>query len=337
MREWENQMKVPKTILFTSQDMVNNRVFRREVKIGGRTITIEGLSRIGTAYVGIKKANEDGCIAIMDNTSLQLIVVDGGTQVEKVATLDAQRITGGKYIAMKVEEFGQWLNPSAHPAENLRALNVAIGNDIAKHHPDITYTKYSRNIPYGSIAAIKIDVGNNTLEVANAGDVFAIIVDSNRIASLLTIDDVHEKDQQTFAVAKRLAKQYGVTFRYAMQERTNDRRFHEIVEEMYETLRQGNTGEIRRITGAPNFDVTASVSQQLGDIKAILLFSDGALPPGLDVTTSEGLQDLTHIVDAQGLDGLNAEILKRIADDQDFEKFPRFGHLDDLTIVNIFL
>jgi hypothetical protein len=114
-------------------------------------------------------------------------------------------------------------------------------------------------------------------------------------------------------------------------------RFHEIVEEMYETLRQGNTGEIRRITGAPNFDVTASVSQKLGDIKAILLFSDGALPPGLDITTSKGLQDLTYIIDAQGLDGLNAEILKRLADDQDFEKFPRFGHVDDLTIVKVFL
>ncbi|MBI3070167.1 MAG: hypothetical protein HYY87_02585 [Candidatus Levybacteria bacterium] len=323
-------------VMLTSQEMPPEQLVTKEITLGERRIIIEGLSRKGLPYSGAKKVSEDGCMVIRNNDVLQAIVVDGGTQIESVPTLDTIGLTGGRYITTLVEQFGRDLNPSLSVVANLGYLNKRIGEDIKTHHSSsITYQEHSHNTPYGSIAAVKIDTKNNTLEVANAGDVFVIAVDNMGKPKLLTVDDVSKKDQETFAVARQLADKYGVSFRQTMQQRTTDPRFFEIAKEMQETMHQGNLGIIRRITGAPNFDVTSSAMVPFEKIKIVYLFTDGGVLPGTSLATPEGLNAFFRFVESAGLQGLNQEIQKILLEDPDYEKFPRFGTVDDLMILKL--
>lgn len=323
------------SVVLTSEEMPNGEIAAKELVIGERRVILEGLSRKGLSYSGEKEASEDGCVVIRNNEALQAIVVDGGTQIERVSTLDAMGLTGGGYITTLVEQFGRNLDPSLSAVANLRRLNEKIGEDIRTHHPSITHQEHTHNTPYGSIAAVKIDTKNNTLEVANAGDVFVIAVDNIGKQILLTVDDVSKKDQKTFVAARRLADKYGVSFRQAMQQRTEDPRFSEIVKEMQETIRQGNVGTIRRITGTPNFDVTSSVIISLEDIQSVFLFTDGGVIPGININTSGGQATFLRLVGLSGLQGLNEEIQRKLLKDPDFELYPRFGTMDDLMILKI--
>jgi hypothetical protein len=331
----EMEQPLPGDVIFTSQDMPNGEVVAREIEIGGNKIVLEGLSRIGLSYSGEKSASEDGCVVIKNDKILLAIVVDGGTQVERVPTLDAIGLTGGKYIATKVEQFGRNLNPSLNATTDLKYLNEIIGEDIKLNHPVITFQENNYNTPYGSIAVVKIDTINKTLKVANAGDVFVIAVDDSEKTKLLTIDDVYKKDQQTFEVARRLADKYKVSFRQAMQQRATDHRFIKIQEEMQETMRLGNVGKIRRITGAPNYDVTSSVMIPLEGIVAVYIFTDGGIIPGTTVNTEEGQSAFLRSVESSGLQRLNKEIQRKMLGDPDYELYPRFGTVDDLMIFKI--
>lgn len=324
-------------VLLGAKDLPNGMVISKDIIIGEQTLRLQGLSRIGESYSGTKKATEDGSVVVQRDDVLQAIVVDGGTQVDRLESLDNLGITGGYFIKSQVEALGQSINPAISIARNLHGINRAIGDHMRTEHPDVTYEEHSHNVPYGSITGIKIDLKNNTLEVANAGDVFIVTVTSDNIPTLLSMDDVREKDQQTFATTKRLAQEHGVTFRYAMQNRTKDERFHAVVDEMFETMRRGNTGEIRRITGAPNFDVTSSTIVPLEDVQSVILFTDGAIPGGINIDTPDGLREWWEIIQEKGIDGLNEEVVQRAASDPEFEKYPRFGNVDDLMLLQITL
>lgn len=324
-------------IMVGSKDLPNGSFVRQEINVGERILAIEGFSRIGEIYSGIKKNTEDGSLVVKNTEALLALVVDGGTQVDKVSTLDAKGISGGTYIKSKTERHGQAIEPSISIVSNLRIINRKIGQDTRREHPTIDWREHSHNTPYGSIAGVRIDLKSDTLEVANAGDVFVVAVNKDGNPMLLSRDDVYKKDQQTFSVTKRLAEKNGVTFRHAMQNRTKDERFHPIVDETFETMRRGNTGEIRRITGAPNFDVTSSCIIPLEGIWEVILFTDGTIPGGVDIHNQEGLTAWYEIIRTKGVEGLNEEVLARAASDPDFDKYPRFGNVDDLMLLKISL
>lgn len=328
------KQQVPESVILTSKEMPDGEMTAKEVVIGNYEICLEGLSRKGMSDNGERKTSEDGCAVIHDEGALQTLVVDGGTQIEAVPTLDELELTGGRYITMMVERFGQHLNPSLNPVENLRLLNTKIGEDIRTFHPSISYQEYAWNTPYASIAAIKIDFAHNTFEVANAGDVFAVAVNPVGKPTLLSIDDVFNKDQRTFDAARRLAARYNVSFRQAMRQKTTER-FSEIAKEMQETMRQGNVGLIRRLTGAPNFDVTSFSTLELENIKIVYLFTDGAILPGILLNTPEGLSKFYKFIECNGLQGLNRQIQAKFHNDPEYEQFPRFGLMDDFLMLKL--
>lgn len=323
------------SLVLTSEEMPYGQLVVREVELGDKRIIIEGLSRKGLVYSGEKKASEDSGLVLKNTVALQAIVVDGGTQIEPVSTLSAMGLSGGRYIATRVEQFAQKLRPSQSVVTNLVSLNAQIGRDIKAHHPSVTFAEHSYNTPYGAIAAARIDVQNNILEVANAGDVFVVAVRKDGKPQLLSVDDVYKKDHATFAATRRVADRYRVPFRQAMQQRSIDSRFGETVNEMEETMRQGNMGIIRRITGASNFDVTSSVIIPLDEVKSVFLSTDGGVPPGYSISTNEGLNAFYELVSSSGLEGLNKGIQERLLQDPDYEQYPRFGTVDDLMILRI--
>ena len=319
-------------ILLSTKDILDGQPVTKKIEFGDKLVIIEAMTRIGGPN---KKANEDGFVAISDGENLQIILVDGGTQIAKVESLDKEGLSGGKYISNKVEEYGSTLDTQASVVTNLRRRNQFIGEDEKRNHPEITHTEESMNIPYGSIAAVKFDSKNHRLEVANAGDAYVVTIDSSGKATLRTVDDVYKKDQQTFATAKKVAEQYGLTVRQVMEQIGKDPRTQPVLEEEYECMRQGNKGDIRRITGASNFDVTSSVVISTDIVKQVLLFSDGGVPGGIDIHTEKGLRQFVEIVNESGLEGLNTTIKQNAIADPNFNAHPRFRDIDDFSIVRI--
>lgn len=320
------------TVPLSTKDMLDGQAVTKTIEVGKKLVTIEAMTRIGGPN---KKANEDGFAAITDGKNLQVILVDGGTQVEKVKSLDEQGLSGGKYITNKVEEYGSTLDPKVSVVSNLHTLNRLIGEDEKRNHPEITYTEESMNVPYGSIAGVRFDSENNTLEIANAGDAYVVVIDDSGKPTLCTVDDVYKKDQQTFEAAKKIAEQYGLTMHQVMEQIGEDPRMQPVLEEEYECMRQGNIGEIRRITGASNFYVTSSHITKADIIRDILVFSDGAVPVGIDIHREEGLKEFAALVQTRGLHGLDIQIKANAATDPDFEKHPRFRDIDDFSFVRI--
>ncbi|MBA3723867.1 MAG: NUDIX domain-containing protein [Candidatus Levybacteria bacterium] len=325
---------IERATVLNSKDISDGEIITRDIELGDKRIYIEAMKRIGGPN---KSANEDAFVTITDGPLLQVLLVDGGSQIAPVPSLEAKDLKGGKFIAEEVERYGQVLNPRTSVRGNLYKLNSLVGQDIAKDHPDIAYTDESVNVPYGSIAGIKIDSENNTVEVANAGDVYVVTVDTSGNATLLTVDDVHKKDQQTFAAAREVATKTSKTVREVMEGYNTDPEMQSVLDEEYVCAQQANTGEIRRITGAPNFETTSSCMIPTDSIAQIFVFSDGAIPAGTNLQTQEGVQQFANILTTSGIEGLETAIQDSASADPDFQTYPRFRDIDDFSIVLVTL
>lgn len=316
----------------TSKDLLDGQSLKREIQVGDKSVEVKALTHIGGPN---KRFNEDACAVITDGKSLQVFVVDGGTQVEQVASLG--EVSGGKYIADQVVNFSGILKSNKSAADNLKELNKEMIAETGKNHADIQYGEDSKSAPYGSIATVKIDPENNAVEVANAGDVFVVAVDKTGKTTLVSKDDVHEYDQKTFEKARELACQHGVSVRDAMEKRDKDERFRPIIDQMLVTMSAGNTGKVKRILGggALDFDISHQTELNLDQIKSLLIFSDGAIPIGISIHTREGQEEFVKLVQEKGLDGLYKEIENAASKDPNFEKHPRFRDIDDCLVVRI--
>ncbi len=292
------------------------------------SIELNGLSIKGGPN---KKFNEDGFAFKYDPTNAMIMVVDGGTQVEQIPTL--KEISGGKYIRDKAIEFASQSNSDTNPLDTAHEINRKLGNNISQFHPSISFKPDSLNTPYGSLGIASIN--NSTVSTANAGDVFILGIKKDNVQVLLTKDGVFKKDQQTLKTAADLAAKYRISVREVMELRDKDPRFEAVMDEMYKTVKMGNSGEIRRLSGAPNFDVTYQTSIPIALLSKLYLFSDGAIPHTLDIHTSEGQQKFCSIIEEKGIDGLYQTVVNSADSDPDFNKYPRFRHIDDFTIVEL--
>src|SRR3989344_1810241 len=130
----------------TSRDLLDGQSLMREVKVGDEKVEVEAFTHIGGPN---KKFNEDACTLITDGKSLQVFVVDGGTQVEQVKSLG--ELSGGKYVADQVVILSGTLDSKNSAANNLKELNEKMVAEAREKHHDIQYGEESKSAPYGSI------------------------------------------------------------------------------------------------------------------------------------------------------------------------------------------
>ncbi len=317
------------SIPLSSDDLVDGVVRQQDIEIGNKQISVEALTHIGGPN---KDTNEDAGLVRVEGNSVYAVVVDGGTQVDQVPSLGKKK--GGKYIAEQVLAAAQQVEVGRSASQFLRDINRRLAEDESSNHDDILHIEDSMNVPYGSIAAVKLDFEANELEVANAGDVFAIVKRRNGINDLLTRDTVYRKDQRTYQAARASAEIAKVSVREAMEKRDKDERFSPIISEMYETVRQGNTGIIKRIAGFESF-TTDLFYGSLDNAEAIYIFSDGVVPLDMNIHTAKGLEDFIDLVDADGLEGVYETVRATQQADSDFEQYPRFRDQDDFLAIKI--
>jgi hypothetical protein len=318
-------------VVLSSNELKNNQIFDREVEIGSHTIRIKAVTQIGEPN---KRFNEDGALIIAGIDSLFGVVVDGGSQLEQVESLGDR--SGGVYIRDQVVKYSSIQNLGLSPGNALADINSMIRRDMEKSHPDITFTPNSKNIPYGSIAGFRINTIDNTLEIANAGDVFVVSVDREGNAKLVSGDDVYEYDKLSFQEASKAASDNKVSIRevFGSALDNNDGRFSAVRDQMMTTIENNVSGKISRIMGLDNFR-THETSVLLDHLQSVYIFSDGAVPAGIDIHTQDGLNEFVGIVSNDGFEKLIEERKSRAELDPNFEKFPRFRDLDDMMIVGL--
>lgn len=316
-------------VLLSSNDMIDGEVTQRKLELDGHKIEVKAVTHIGGPN---KKFNEDGCSVITNGSSLQIFVVDGGTQVGQIPSLN--EISGGQYVKKTVIDSSKSLDPSKSVEQNMYVLNTKLREDIEKNHPDIKYGKSAKNVPYGSIAGIFINAESDILEIANAGDVSVVVLDKTKGPVILTQDDIHPFDQLVFQKVRQVAKSKGKSVREIMAGYVKDLSSSEILEQGLVTVRGRNTGEIPVITGSDVFRVHTN-RYSLSATNEIFIFTDGAIPIGVDIYTPQGLKEFVDFVKSGELTDLLEERKKRVAADPDFEKSPRFRDLDDMMLVQV--
>lgn len=311
----------------SSKDLIEGKITKRHILLEKDKIYITAFTEAGFR----ERPNEDSFSVITDGQNLQIIVVDGGTQLKRVTSLG--EMTGGGYIADQVIKNSSNLDAGNSPGDNLKVLNGIIGEDVRMNHPDVSYGQDSDNMPYGSVAAIKIDKSRHILEVANAGDVHVIFVDSNGSIVLLTVDDVFKYDQLYIKKIKEIAKRYGVTFREAMERATIDPNFYPIFEQQKVSIRMNNTGQIPRMSGSNLFKIHEQ-STTLDNLSEIYIFSDGAVPASIDIHSELGLKKFTELASKDPYLLIKENNLIE-QEDPDFDNYPRIKKRDDMTFLHI--
>ena len=316
-------------VLLKGTDLVNNAVWSRQdvSKLGTAKLSITTYK--GTRFSGEPKIfNEDGVILISRPSERVLVVVDGATQIEKVAALEADGYTGGSFVSRIVEKGGDTLPENISSEDILKYLNKFLGEKMHARYPQLTA---GVRRPYGSIACVRQTA--NEIQIANAGDVGVIVEFNDGSCVLLSKDDVKEWDTRTFDEAKRLSLQHGVSVSFIMQNR-NEARFSSINSFMECSTNAGMTGEIRRIHGLDNFAVTKSCSISSLNVKRIFVYSDGAITPGFNPEDKEDLKCLVAQFSLR-LSFLADDIRASRAHDPDMTKHQCFSWLDD-AIVAVF-
>lgn len=313
---------------FSSRDLVEGQVRKQEVRLPNASIRLEAVTECGEG----NKVNEDGCVAVLHENRAYFLVVDGGTQMAEVPSLRGQ--TGGQYIRDQVLEHATKTNPDSGAADVLVQINTAIAADMKKNHSDIEHTEFSDSVPYGSIVGVSVDSEHGVIEIANAGDAYAIGLYTDGSVKLLTTDHVHARDQIVLQKAKTLSEQYNCPVSEVLKNKKSDPRFVPVWDEMMESLRQFNTGEIPRINGGSKFRVD-TITVPLADMKRLAVCTDGAIPPDIDIHTTDGLHAFWALVEAGRVQGVVDQVKTIAESDPNLEKFPRFKKIDNILLINL--
>lgn len=323
--------KLAEKVIATSSNLSNGEIYNGKIERDNGEIELKATTSIGGLN---KRYNEDGFSVRFNGSVLDIMVVDGGTQIAQVESLG--NISGGKYIAEKVIQFSHLLSPKTGAARSLEGLNAMVRQDIEANHPDIEFSPESKSIPYGCVAYVKVDTKLGKVEVANAGDVFVIAVDNNGVPTLFSEDTVRPYDLASFQKASEVARNNGVSIREAIEHAIDqdDERFKPILDQMLETMKAGNSGQIGRIMGLDKPKIYGTELPS-GQVRKLFIGSDGAVPVGFDIHTEEGLRVYVALLSKVGVEGLRAEIEKSAKADPDFKANPRFRDIDDMVLVEV--
>lgn len=325
--------KLGEKIIITSNNLLNGEIYNGKIEHDNGEIELKVTTNIGGPN---KRYNEDGFFARFNGSVLDITVVDGGTQVAQVESLGD--MSGGKYISEKAIKFARLLSPKTPAVRSLEGLNAMVRQDMETNHPDVEFSPESKSIPYGCVAYVKVDIKEGKIEVANAGDVFVIAVDNNGVPTLFSEDTVRPYDLASFQKASEVARSNGVSIREAIEHAIDqdDEKFKPILDQMLETMKAGNSGQIGRIMGLDKPKIYGTELPS-GQVRKLFIGSDGAIPVGFNIHTDEGLRDYVALLSQVGVEGLRGEIESSAKADPDFELSPRVRDIDDMVLVELTL
>lgn len=314
------------SVLFPySSDQSDNFSAQQKIKIGERTIEIEVATQSGQTQPDTPaKPNEDSLSVVQWGDSIVAAVFDGASSQKPIPEIEP--VSGAAFASRSLKEIMEALPATQDMAAALKDLNRLLGERF-QTFSSIDMTDV-HTLPSSTATIVRISPNNDQLEVANVSDSFAIALLKDGRTIRLTDNKHRPFSEGPLTLLGQLAKKNNTTPREAR----NDPRIKEAIMEAMRNSRNRPDGTGAGIVnGDPDMDrYVYSFSLPLSEVDALLIGSDGLVPPNRDEAAEIDQKWLMQTAQREGVGGLITHT-REIEDSDPDRHFLRYKHSDDAT------
>ena len=281
-------------------------------------LSVETFTHSGYASPGVvRAANEDRVFG--HQQSHDFAVIDGATSITGTMI---NNLTDGAYIAQYMSDYLQGkANQSCEMHEAVLEANGAFGAHLQKDYPQI-YALAKQGPAAGGCMMRLHDDGSYSY--AQAGDCILLEKKKGQPWQQLTADSRWEDDSKYEILMQAMFKQGA-----SIAEVRADKIICKMIEE--HRLKSNVTKPV--LTGEQELaDHICKGRRSLKDVEMLLLMSDGMAWP-------EGEKEQGFLAAAekmqQGFSGYYQELKALYDADDQYQKYPRFKHIDDATALKM--
>ena len=303
---------------------------RQPLRIDGHGYDISvGTSAGRRQLFDSEKPNEDAFGVVSYEHGITAAVFDGASSQKPIPELDG--ISGARFASHSLKEMFEARNGGEEVSEMLQALNQLFGEKL-KTFTSVDYTDLN-SLPTSTATIAQIDTQQNRLNISHVGDSFVAVLRANGTTELLTDNRHRPYDEEVLTLIRRIADETGAT----NLEARKDPRVDEAIMAMFQNTRNrpDGTGE-GMLNGDPNmnqyiYPVSIPLSgERVSAIQAVLLGSDGLVPPDMDEQNPEHRERMFDILRYGGIKALIKRTRSAEHDDPD-RRHVRYKHADDAT------
>lgn len=289
----------------------------------GLMVSVEAISSPGSR---LKKNEDTFTYGIDSKYRIYAAVFDGVSSQVDIPGLNEWGISGGLFAASFLRHnFGELSDL------NLKSAFIDMNKRLREESQLIEgVEEYEMAFwPASTGTAVRIDMMEQTVELAHVGDSFFAVEFANEERRVITDDRNKKFDEELIQKLVNLAKSAGTSPRAA-----ND--FEEMIEAKKASFRikmnnsQGFGNGV--FNGDPYMEgYIQHQSLDLNDVMFALLGTDGLVVPNLDIRTSEGLDHVMRLARSQGVGDLIKYRDYVTSIDPKWVNFPRLKQCDDGT------
>lgn len=289
------------------------------VNLGTNNFRVLGATIAGS----VEKPNEDTFAVALDDTTVFGAIFDGTTSLKPIEGLGEE--SGAHFASHFLKDNLDKLVPTVSPQqailqlnEKLLDANTNLGGQLADTH----------SLPASTATIVKFEQGDPLLHFAHVGDSFGIAFYEGGRSFIFTDDKNKRFDAGMFSLIKQVAKARGITPREARE----DAQVKTAGINMFIRRNNNPNGDGSGIlNGDPHLAKYIQTGRlALNGLSAVLLGSDGLLPPGWSLDQEQTRQNTLAVI----LDGGFPSFfdLKHDAEDRDPDwNYVRYKHSDDAT------
>lgn len=281
----------------------------------------------GTVAGSPEKPNEDAHASTIQEGVLTVGIFDGCSNQKPIPALVPE--TGARFASHFMKDSFSSLTTDMSLKDGMINLNnrlleknITLGGSLDDVH--------TLAITTGTI--VRINVDDNYLEFAHAGDCFCIVYFEDGTSQLLTNNLNRKFDDETSVLIQSIAEEKGITYREA---RKDERVARLLIDSFTRKLNNPDGSGCGCMNGDPHMELYLQTGQiPLDGVVAVLVGSDGLPPQGWDQNDEIGRQNMRMAIQAGGFSQL-IQAKKESEDiDPDWHHI-RFKHSDDATGIYI--
>lgn len=306
----------------------DNIVRRGELFINKFSIKIDAGTTAGSKDGISKKPNEDTFSVIKEKKLIFAAVFDCCSSQKPITSLKDE--TGAHFASHFLKSIFEKISGETSTAEIIRLLNKKLLERTMQFEGATLDDVHT--LPASTATIIQIDPKERKLNISHLGDTFCILQFIDNHTEFVTIDRNRKYDEERFALIRKIAKEKNITPREARKDERVGKAIRDMFQESYNKADGSGQG---LINGSPNAEqYIQDLSFSLSEIKALLIGSDGLIPPGWDEQKVQDREKIFAILGAKGVKELIR--IKQKIEDSDLDwQFVRYKHSDDATGIYI--
>jgi len=289
---------------------------------------VEACTVAGSKDGKAKKPNEDAFSLLSSSTILQAAVFDGTSNLKPIQFLKNQ--TGARFAShfLKKELEKKAAKMSAKAA--IRFLNNVLLSNVLQFE-EVTLNDV-HTLPSSTATLVQLLLDEEVLNVSHVGDSFCIVLFKDNNTKFITSDRNKEYDDEILAHMKRLSTEKHITPRETRKNKLIEKAIADMFQHSFN--KPDGTGQ-GIINGNPYAErYIQDITIPLKSVKALLVGTDGIIPPGWNEQKSEDQNRIFQVIQEDGLEKLIRTKLDIENADPDFNLL-RFKHSDAATGIYI--